>query len=525
MILLAAHAHAVQYYVRTDGNDSNAGTANTSGGAWLTIQKAANTMIAGDTVTIAAGAYPENVVSGADGTNGNPITFTASGAVYVYGWRLNHAYQIVQGITVRHNASANADGAVEFDNNGDNCIVEDCTIGPGMWIKRTDWVFSDSNPDTLSTATGGLIAAGFRSGISVRIQDTESTTDINAGNVGTFLVASVTDTTITFDNAVLIVAESAKKAYVHGSLNAVVFNTGTSNSIFRDSTLEDTASRWCLGSGTDNTMEGCTLINSDGFDGILYSGTRFTVRRNLIKDCLTVQYWSPSPDMLSVMTPGTVDNILIEENMVIDCIGALGFDHGVMNPGPITFRKNVFSNVGHGYLVWTNNMTFDRNTFYRVAQAGTIVAQSQNHPLTWNNGTYDPTAATVTSNLLISCGNGLGPTVGWYSTSAEPGLVLTANYNYVAGPAPSYATKTGFSETNGINGGNPLFVNAADPIGPDGIAFTADDGLRLAAGSPAIGVGPAGADLGAYDYSASPPPVESGTINATTTTAGTVTVQ
>ena len=36
---------------------------------------------------------------------------------------------------------------------------------------------------------------------------------------------------------------------------------------------------------------------------------------------------------------------------------------------------------------------------------------------------------------------------------------------------------------------DPLFVNIDDPVGPDGIWFTEDDGLRLREGSPAIDAG------------------------------------
>jgi hypothetical protein len=96
---------------------------------------------------------------------------------------------------------------------------------------------------------------------------------------------------------------------------------------------------------------------------------------------------------------------------------------------------------------------------------------------------------------------------------------------------------------------DPLFVDAADPAGPDGIFGTADDGLRLQAGSPAIGEGNAdflpmdiydldnngitnqpipldragflrvqgdGLDLGAYEFGNETSPLMALTVQATT---------
>ena len=95
------------YYVRADGNDSNSGLANTAGGAFLTIQKAVDTIaaldIAGFTVTIqiADGTYTgavrlKNVVGFAaagnlviNGNNATPanvvISVTAADAFYATG--------------------------------------------------------------------------------------------------------------------------------------------------------------------------------------------------------------------------------------------------------------------------------------------------------------------------------------------------------------------------------------------------------------------------------------------------------
>jgi parallel beta-helix repeat protein len=66
-------AHSATYTVSTQGNDSNPGTAQSP---WRTIQKAANTAVAGDTVQVQAGTYVERVTFPNSGTASNPITFT-----------------------------------------------------------------------------------------------------------------------------------------------------------------------------------------------------------------------------------------------------------------------------------------------------------------------------------------------------------------------------------------------------------------------------------------------------------------
>lgn len=68
----AAHAHT--YYVAPTGNDSNAGTMEH---AWRTIQHAADTVQAGDTVFARAGIYNETVNIPTSGSAAGYITFSS----------------------------------------------------------------------------------------------------------------------------------------------------------------------------------------------------------------------------------------------------------------------------------------------------------------------------------------------------------------------------------------------------------------------------------------------------------------
>ncbi len=65
---------AAAYYVAPTGNDSNPGTLDQP---WQTIQHAADTLVAGETVYIRAGTYRERVVPQNSGSPGSEITYTA----------------------------------------------------------------------------------------------------------------------------------------------------------------------------------------------------------------------------------------------------------------------------------------------------------------------------------------------------------------------------------------------------------------------------------------------------------------
>lgn len=85
IIFSATVTNAATYYVRTDGNDNNTGTTNSSGGAWRTISKAAGTVTAGDIVRVQAGTYTENVTESTSGSSGNEITYVANRSAIIKG--------------------------------------------------------------------------------------------------------------------------------------------------------------------------------------------------------------------------------------------------------------------------------------------------------------------------------------------------------------------------------------------------------------------------------------------------------
>jgi len=76
------------YYVRPDGNDSNAGTGPTAGEAWQTVVQAVtkNVLLPGDVIYVKAGTYAGSVQPDEDGSSGNPIRVIADRTGSVSGW-------------------------------------------------------------------------------------------------------------------------------------------------------------------------------------------------------------------------------------------------------------------------------------------------------------------------------------------------------------------------------------------------------------------------------------------------------
>jgi hypothetical protein len=105
------------YYISTTGSDNNPGT---EASPWRTIQKAANSMAAGDTVYVSAGDYStQRVTVTRSGAAGSPITYQAQGRVVMKGFNIAASYVTVNGFEI-----ANTDYVSGWSRTSQGIVIE-----------------------------------------------------------------------------------------------------------------------------------------------------------------------------------------------------------------------------------------------------------------------------------------------------------------------------------------------------------------------------------------------------------------
>lgn len=131
-IAMASSAMAAKYYVAKNGSDYNPGTGSQP---WLTIQKAAEVISAGDTVVVGPGTYDERVNTRRSGTPGKRITFMAltSKTVTMRGFDIDHDYISIDGFTITGNNVPQYSGYINFSSSCEQCFVVRCHIHSGAY--------------------------------------------------------------------------------------------------------------------------------------------------------------------------------------------------------------------------------------------------------------------------------------------------------------------------------------------------------------------------------------------------------
>src|SRR5216683_84533 len=281
---LSIPSQAVTYYVSPFGSDTNSGSAALP---WATIQKAANTMQAGDTAMVSAGSYDERVTTTRPGTaETNRITFQAQGQATMRGFSMQHSYVTIAGFDItRHSAATDPKiGYIEVLANANHFQILNNTIRDGISIVTNNLVFSSNSAVDLSisSATGGFLATGFKPGQTLKVYKADKNTALK-NNGRSLVIQSVIDTIITLQTNQALASEGPLLACLDASNNyGLSIHPGADLGIVRSNTFSNLSYDvlWC--GGETNLYEFNTIERANGWNVFQFFGHDNLIRRNLI---------------------------------------------------------------------------------------------------------------------------------------------------------------------------------------------------------------------------------------------------
>lgn len=480
-------------------------TVNQNGsGNFTTIQACANVATAGSTCLVMPGVYPEHVVTKFSGTDeAHRIVFKAQGLVTMRGFDIKHAYITADGFDVTEYTTG-FQGHFTITSGGNYCQILNNKIRDGL--KNVGGIaFIASN----GLAAGNCIIRG----------NTLSNLNYN------FLMIYGSNHLI--ENNKLEILNSRDYIYLFGHDHIIrrnIFYKGNAiagvgnhpdfiqtfsdsggesyNMLFEDNWIQDLDPDVQLGQLNSGGGPNNPILSPNFHD--------YTFRRNVFVNI---------GNNLNAGLPG----IKFENNTFYRLAytqGGIIFGGSLTrgNSSNTTLNNNVF--VGGG----VPNDTYGDRGYYSMSGGlfskevlGTIVGDQ-----TVINGIFNDMATkgymdfngvpTAKGKALTDVSQfSLSSSYSGYKNSVYDLFIKTVqldntirntfvnDYNFVSGPqAEGFPTKRHFNEVHGINGGDPKFADVNNPIGPDGIPFTSDDGLRPAPGSPLCGRGLGGTDIGAY---------------------------
>ena len=372
-LIVPSLASAATYYVSTTGSDSNPGT---SASPWRTIQKAANTMVAGDTGNIGPGTYAERVQVTRSGFSGSPITYQTSGCtraqgcVKMQGFTIKASYVKVNGFDISNSLSNGTDAS-------------------GVWVEG-QW------NEVLNNYIHDLRYYGiFITGGSTKNSPTLSNHTIR-GNT--------------------IYRVSSSGIIIQGQ-NSLVESNDISHTI-------------------QNPPAGSVDGSNADADGIRFFGTGHMIRKNYIHDITMTDAGNTDPHIDCFQTWSTAVNITFEQNKcVFDWTNSTSPDayQGAMiedRDGSIDnllFKNNIFIGQRRGpnvYSYTSNSYTLNRiivvnNTFKNIKERALTLQGAPNSKMQ-NNAMYN--VITPASYLSIDSASQTGTQIGYNSIYVSSGL-------------------------------------------------------------------------------------------------------
>lgn len=520
--LVWTYSQAAIYYVDPYGHDQQDGSELRP---WRTLGRAAQATVAGDVVIVRPGDYDEHVYETSSGTADQPIVWRAEvpHQASLRAFRVGEAHVHLDGLRLSGYSGVNNSwgAAIRVEPNAHSCVITNCWISDAPYVIAHDFRF-DHTQNAVISDSSDFIAAGFRPGSKVYLGSSGLDGLWYTNHDTSWIIASNTATILWLTNQAgnRFLPDSGSNywavirpggAGLYGILFVRSAGQGASNAVISGNVF----SNW-MGHAMSVTSRGTRIENNratqlKSFFFLSFDGSDLVIRSNVVKNSPNLLYYSldelgrlihPAGTgwydyQVSMIRGESADglqprtNIVVEWNWFENVDNQIGrVDDGQPDTYGIVYRNNVFIGMPMHFSGGRDGMQWISNTFYRCAF-------DTGHPLALGGRPPAQTNYVLRHNLFIDCGSPwLYRNSGWYGISTNV-LSADVDWNMVAsGEITGYAAKVGFSEPNGINGGDPGFVNPNDPDGPDDAPFTDDDGLKVLPGSPGAAIG--GGALGVY---------------------------
>lgn len=475
------------FYVSTSGNDNNAGTLASP---WRTIQKAANTVKAGDTVQVRAGTYNEIVTMKTSGNatagyitfqnypgegpiiDGTGLAVGSSGQTGLLSLEGTFNYIAIQGFEIR-NFSSSTKGKVpvgiDFEGAGSNIEIVNNHIHN---IAQT--LSSCNAANALAIALYGTQAPASINNVTLYGNEIDHNTTGCSENVS-------------FDGNVQYFVEANNK--VHDGDNIGLDNIGFEG-VSSQTSYDQARDGWVFRNTIYNISSTTNPVYHDqvGADAYYCDGcTRIIVERNLIHD-------SDLSEMASEHSGHTSSYVIFRNNIIYRSL-YVGLSIG-------GYSKGV---GGTDHCVIVNNSLWDDGT---DGSSGLGEFQIQFHATnnTVENNIFDDD--TLSTKYLVydfTTSTASPATLDYnvyYDTAGATGALFDWQAKSYTG-FPAYRTASG-QDSHG-QFADPLYVNVT----------TSPYNFDLASGSPAINAGTnLGVNtVGVLDYAGNPRVNSNGQIN------------
>lgn len=404
---------AATFFVAPSGNDANPGTQQSP---FLTVNKGVSVAQPGDHVKLAAGIYNESVSTLRGGSNGAPIIIDGQGVARVQQVTFKHPFIHLQNATVS-GVTQIYSRLVYIDHGAHHCIMSNNVLDAASVYKIY--------------------------GIQWRLP--------NVGPFGSGEVAS----------HVLIVSNTIKnlKGYI------------------------------CISVGGDsNVIRGNFLRDNPQGDFFNVFGRNHLITGNICSNIPFASGLGNHPDFIQTWGNNGFASRghIIEHNLVCDvAAGQLTQLEANLLPDTRdwTFRNNIFMRIAMQASCTIQDVKYYNNIFYQcnTTNGGHALSFGSRYydgvgVFDGRTGTNSSHGARLINNVFLDCGDGTSNEKGWYAFSLDLTNVV-ANYNYVGRrnfssmqsdaqrrPVGNPGGWSNFDwwEPNGINGGDPGFVNLSN---------------------------------------------------------------